>query len=86
MRERALFAILLALLLPACGEEERALTGWDQLDSRYRAECAPQGEEGVLHAWKNGKRYCFRYTLERVKPKRGKPAVVVAQSAVTQTN
>jgi hypothetical protein len=83
MRERALFATLLALLLPACGEGERAL--WDQLDSGYRAECAPQGEERVLHAWKGGKRYCFRYTIERIKPREG-PVVIVAQGAATRAN
>lgn len=86
MREKALFATLLALLLSACGEEPRSLTGWDQLDSRFRSECAPSGEEGVLHAWKGGKRYCFRYTIERLSPQREGPAVVIAASTVTQTN
>jgi hypothetical protein len=80
MRERALFAIFPAMLLAGCGEAEHAIGGWDQLDSRYRAECAPSGEEGVLHAWKGGKRYCFRYTIERIKPERNGPAVVVAQA------
>ena len=85
MREKAPFAILLAVFLTGCGEAERAMTGWDQLDSRYRADCAPQGDEGVLHAWKGGKRYCFRYTIERIKPREGS-SVIVAQSDVTQTN
>ncbi len=86
MREKALFAILLAAFLTSCGEDERAMTGWDQLDSRYRSDCAPQGDEGVLHAWKGGKRYCFRYTIERMKPRRDGPAVIVAQGEVPQTN
>lgn len=85
MRETALFAILLALLLPACSEEERALSGRDPLDSSYLAECAPGADEGVLHAWKDGKRYCFRYSLERVKPRRAGPAVIIARSGVAQT-
>ena len=86
MRERAVCATLLALLLSGCSEEQRALSGWDQLDPRFRSECAPSGEEGVLHAWKGGKRYCFRYTLERAKPQREGPAVIIAASTVTQTN
>ena len=85
MRGRALFATLLALLLPACGEAERAIT-WDQLDSRYRVECAPSGDEGVLHAWKGGKRYCFRYAIERMRPERNGPAVIIAASEVPRTN
>lgn len=83
MREKAFFATLLALLLPACGETGPAL--WDQLDSRYRAECAPGDEERVLHAWKGGQRYCFRYTIERIKPREG-PVVIVARSDAIRPN
>ena len=85
MRGTALFAILPVLLLPACGEPPRPMS-WDQLDSGFRAECAPSGNEGVLYAWKGGKRYCFRYTIERLKPDRQGSVVVVAQSDVPQAN
>ena len=88
MRARAPFASLVAALLASlagCGEEERSISGWDQLDSRYRSDCAPNGDEAVLHAWKGGKRYCFRYTIERMKPRDGSK-VIIAQNQVTLTN
>ncbi len=85
MLRRALLCALLAAPLAGCGDEQRAIGGWDQLDSRYRSDCAPSGEEGVLHAWKGGKRYCFRYTIERMKPREG-AVVVIARSDVSETN
>ena len=78
--------VVTTVVLAGCSEAERAIGGWDQLDSRYRAECAPSGDEGVLHAWKGGKRYCFRYTIERLKPQREGSAVIIAASSVTPTN
>lgn len=93
MPQKSLYAILLVatvvvttVVLAGCSEAERAIGGWDQLDSRYRAECAPSGDEGVLHAWKGGKRYCFRYTIERTRPGSNGPAVIIAASEVPQTN
>lgn len=85
MPQKALYAallvsaVLVTVLLSGCGEAERAIT-WDQLDSGFRAECAPSGDEAVLHAWKGGKRYCFRYTIERTTPERKGPAVIVARA------
>jgi hypothetical protein len=84
MRERALFATLLALLLTACGNERTV--SWDQLDSGFRADCAPSGDQGVLYAYKGGKRYCFRYTIERITPDRRGPVVIVAQSDLPQAD
>jgi hypothetical protein len=77
MLSKVLLAGLLGLLLLGCAEEQRGVAGWDQLDTQYRSDCAPNGAEAVLHAWKGGKRYCFRYTIERIKPREGH-AIVVA--------
>jgi hypothetical protein len=79
MVARAVFASLIGLLLSGCADEQRSPAAWDQLDTQFRSECAPSGEEGVLHAWKGGKRYCFRYTIERIKPREG-AVVIVAQA------
>ena len=76
MVARVLLASLLGLLLAGCADEQRA-GAWDQLGTQYRPDCAPKGDEAVLHAWKGGKRYCFRYTIERTKPREGR-AVIVA--------
>ena len=75
MFARVLLTGFLGFLLLGCADEQRD-TGWDQLDTQYRADCAPNSEQGVLHAWRGGKRYCFRYTIERVKPREGRPAIV----------
>ena len=84
-----LIAIILGLLLAGCADEQRATAaaagGWDQLDTRYRNDCSPNGEQGVLHAWKGGRRYCFRYTIERVKPREGS-VVVIAQADIGRPN
>ncbi len=84
MVARLLLASLLGLVLAGCAEEQRG-GAWDQLDTQYRADCAPSGEEAVLHAWKGGKRYCYRYTIERIKPRQGH-AVVVALAGPIQPN
>ena len=84
MLPRTVFAAALASLLSACGADVPS-SAWDQLDSRFRADCAPSGEEAVLHAWKGGKRYCFRYTIERIKPREGS-AVVIARAETLPTN
>ena len=70
-----LIAIILGLLLAGCADEHGS-GPWDQLDTQYRSDCMPKGEEGVLHAWKGGKRYCFRYTIERVKPREAHSVIV----------
>jgi hypothetical protein len=77
MVARVLLASFLGVLLAGCAEERPGIGAWDQLGTQYRSDCAPNGEEGVLHAWKGGKRYCFRYTIERIKPREGH-AVIVA--------
>jgi hypothetical protein len=84
MLARTVFVTAVASLLSACADET-PMSAWDQLDSRFRADCAPNGEEAVLHAWKGGKRYCFRYTIERVRPREGS-AVVIARADSLQTN
>ena len=82
MVARTVFAILAGLVLAGCAED-KGTGGWDQLDTRYRSDCQPSGEEGVLHAWKGGKHYCFRYTMEHMKPRRGAVVVVAQAEAIT---
>jgi len=84
MRGKALVAATLAALLAGCGDEQQ-VHGWDQLDTRFRPDCAPSGEEAVLQAWKGGRRYCFRYTIEPMSP-RDRAVVVVARSDLTGPN
>ena len=81
MVARALIASIVGLFLAGCAEEQRGTGGWDQLDTQYRPDCAPKGDEAVLHAWKGGKRYCFRYTIERITPRPGH-AVIVAVAGI----
>jgi len=85
MVARALLASLVGLVLAGCADEQRGTAGWDQLDTRYRSDCASNGEEAVLHAWKGGKRYCFRYSIERIQPREGR-AVIVALAGPIQPN
>ena len=85
MMARAAFAFLAGMILAGCADEQGSSAAWDQLDTRYRSECQPSGEQGVLHAWKDGKHYCFRYTIERIKPRQG-AVVVVAQADHVRPN
>jgi hypothetical protein len=84
MRRKALWAAFVAVFLAGCGVEPQ-IHGWDQLDARYRPDCAPNGDEAVLQAWKGGRRYCFRYTIERPKP-RESAVVIVARSDFIRPN
>lgn len=85
MVARALIAGIFGLFLAGCAEEQRGTGGWDQLDTQFRSDCVAKGDEAVLHAWKGGKRYCFRYTIERIKPTQGH-AVIVALAGPIQPN
>ena len=72
MARKAFFAAL-ALLLSGCGGEPG-------LDAR--AACVPDGGQSVVHAWKGGLRYCFRYAADSPGERAGSRVVI----ARTRTN
>ncbi len=57
----AVTAAVLALLAAGCGGGPEPTAPRALQEESLAARCAPQGEERVLLAWKEGRRYCVRY-------------------------